>query len=68
MLNGICKGNNISVYPASRVILNVVKDPAQGLSKAHCEILRYAQNDTIVVKKSIWVNIYIIAFVNIKIL
>lgn len=31
------------------------------LSKRLCEILRYAQNDTIAVEKEIWVDIYIIA-------
>ncbi len=36
--------NNITVYPTSRVILNVVKDLAKSLVKFLREILRVAQN------------------------
>ena len=64
-------GNNIAVYPDVSVILkrssppegakgNAVKDPAQGLSKRLCEILRVAQDDTDAEKLKNWGNIYII--------
>ena len=66
-------GNNIAVYPDVSVILkrssppegakgNAVKDPAQGLSKRLCEILRVAQDDTNAEKLKNWVNSYIITF------
>ena len=46
-------GNNIVVYPASCVILTIGRIPRRDYARALCEILRCAQKDTIVAKKSI---------------
>ena len=46
-------GNNIVVYPASCVILTIGRIPRRDYARALCEILRCAQKDTIVARKSI---------------
>lgn len=49
------------MLPTVSVILNIVKDLAQGLGRRLCEILRCAQDDTIVEILNLWTTPIILA-------
>ena len=48
----------MDVYPKVSVIQNEVKDPALGLSRILCEILRCALNDIIAIKSYLGEHLY----------